>query len=116
MKHIYFHCCSLVFLLLFSSQVWAQKAVLRGTVTDNKNEPIPSVSVKATNTATNTTSSVLTDLDGVYEIGNLESGSYSVVFSFVGYQNTTKNISLSKGQNLELSIQLLEDNQVLGEV
>ncbi|MDP5044068.1 MAG: TonB-dependent receptor, partial [Leeuwenhoekiella sp.] len=55
-----------------------------GVLSDKEvnNEPLPFATVQIKGTTKGTT----TDFDGLYEIANVEAGSYTVVFSFVGYE------------------------------
>ena len=76
---------------------------IKGTVTNEKNEPLPYVNVFIENTYTGTT----TNEDGVYELNLNKPGKYTLVFQFLGY--TTKK--------LEINIQEFpfEQNMVLNE-
>jgi len=60
------------------------KGSIVGTVTDKEanNASLPFASVFIKGTSTGTTS----DIDGIYQISNVEPGTYTVVFSFVGYE------------------------------
>ena len=55
-----------------------------GTITDKEvnNEPLPFANVLIKDTTKGTTS----DFDGLYEIADLEPGTYTVVYSFLGYE------------------------------
>ncbi|QIP11373.1 TonB-dependent receptor [Spirosoma aureum] len=78
-----------------------------GTVTDEKGEPLPGVTVVVKGTARGTT----TDAHGVYRISVPDANSILLV-SFVGY--TTKEVSL--GNRTEINVQLEASNNQLTEV
>lgn len=80
----------LSFLLAFSplQAQYAPEGIIIGQLIDEElTEPIPFANVIIKGTTIGTT----TDLDGNFTIGGLESGTYTVVFSFMGYQ--TKELS-----------------------
>ena len=62
---------------------------IKGTVTNEKNEPLPYVNVFIENTYTGTT----TNEDGVYELNLNKPGKYTLVFQFLGY--TTKKLEIN---------------------
>ena len=64
----------------------AQQGIIKGIVKDAiSNEPIPFANILVLGTDFGTT----TDLDGAYEINNLEPGLYNVRASYIGYNETT---------------------------
>ncbi|WP_273005018.1 carboxypeptidase-like regulatory domain-containing protein, partial [Leeuwenhoekiella blandensis] len=71
--------------IIFSAATWAQgTGSIVGVLSDKEvnNEPLPFATVQIKNTSKGTT----TDFDGLYEISNVEAGTYTLVFSFVGYE------------------------------
>lgn len=98
----------LVFCLLCTLSVSAQ---LIGTITDDNNQPIPYVNIYLENSYTGTTSNA----NGNYELGLSKTGTYSVVFQFLGYKTQTKTIDI-KQLPYVLDITLLEENISLNEV
>ncbi len=75
---------SFVFILFFAitSTVIAQEGVIQGTIQDGElNDILPFANVIIKDTDTGTTS----DFDGKYSI-EIEPGTYTLVFSYVGYQ------------------------------
>ena len=73
-----------VFFLLVSTLIFGQaKGTIIGTVIDNEfeNEPLPFANVYIKGTTIGTT----TDFDGNYEL-TVDQGTYTVVFSFIGYK------------------------------
>jgi hypothetical protein len=72
--------------LLVSIFSFAQTGIIKGLVFDGvNNEPIPFANVVILGTTTGTT----TDIDGKYELTGLQPGVYTIVVSYLGYQNAT---------------------------
>ncbi|MDT0555326.1 TonB-dependent receptor [Patiriisocius hiemis] len=71
-------------LILFTIGLSAQTGSIVGKLTDKdfNNEPLPFANVIIKGTSTGTTS----DIDGLYALENVPVGSYTIVFSFVGYE------------------------------
>ncbi len=96
----------LSFLLLSTSALFAQKA-LKGTVMDEKGEPIPGVNVMIKGTMTGT----ITDVFGVY---NLETKTAEdvVIFSFIGYKTTEETV----GKRDKIDVMLMPEVELLDEI
>ncbi|WP_121666983.1 TonB-dependent receptor [Mesonia aquimarina] len=80
---------TLLFLSMLASVSYSQETgALKGSLADKEtdNQPLPFANVVIKGTSKGTT----TDFDGLYEIKNVEPGTYTIVFSFVGYE--TKEI------------------------
>ncbi|MCB0468640.1 MAG: carboxypeptidase-like regulatory domain-containing protein, partial [Aequorivita sp.] len=74
-----------LFFFLFTVLALAQESgsiVGKLTDTDYNNEPLPFANIFIKGTTIGVTS----DMDGLYAIENLKPGTYTVVFSFVGYE------------------------------
>lgn len=102
------------FILLFLSgfTLFAQNATLKGTIKDSKsNELLIGVNVSVENSTTGTTS----DENGYYEL-SLEPGSYKVTFSYVGYDDITKQVTLKANQVDVYDIYMGEVQSLLDEV
>ena len=100
--------------LLFSTWIFGQQTgAIVGKLTDKElnNEPLAFANVLIKGTTTGTTS----DFDGLYEIAGLEPGTYTVVFSYLGYETveipnvevvadkvTTLNIPMSASAGVAL--------------
>lgn len=105
MKNIY------IFLFLFFGSVlgvYSQSGTLAGNVTDGdyNNEPMAFANILVKGTTTGTTS----DFDGKYQL-NLDPGTYTIVFSFVGYE--TKEISevvIKANQVFDLDVTLASNS------
>ncbi len=87
-------------MLLFAAvvQVAAQDTgSVAGKLSDKEmnNEPLPFANVLIKGTTQGTTS----DFDGLYEVANLEPGTYTVVFSFLGYETVeVPNVTVEAGK------------------
>jgi hypothetical protein len=96
-------------LLVLSAGLFAQefRATLTGTVTDPSGGAIPNATVKAVNTAVNSTSETKTSSDGLYTIPLLEPGVYTVEITANGFQTLKREaITLAVGQKLNLPVRL----------
>ena len=80
MKRIFSILICLVSVISYSQE----KGSIAGKITDKEtgDQPLPFANVTIKNTSKGTTS----DFDGLYEINTIDPGTYTVVFSFVGYE------------------------------
>lgn len=115
-KNYFYYLCFCAFALLFSTALWAQKASITGVITDVNKEPLPGVTVRIENSATNALTGTTTDLDGKYEILGLEKGEYVLTFSYIGYITEIRTANVNQGAIQKLDISLNEDNKLLNEV
>ncbi len=104
MKQIYL----LVFIFLFSKESIATNVF--GKLTDEKGEVLSFASIYIQGTSKGTT----TNIDGIYNI-NLDSGSYQLVFQYIGYTTKVKKINLGN-EDLELNIVLSPISKNLQEI
>ncbi|PQJ79600.1 SusC/RagA family TonB-linked outer membrane protein [Polaribacter porphyrae] len=102
MKHL---TLTILFTLFFGFSLSAQN-VVKGTVTDENNNPIPSASILEKNTKNGTT----TDFDGKYTITIANNA--TIIFSYLGYKS--KEVKYA-GQK-EISISLEPDVAQLDEI
>lgn len=101
----------LCFLMSFSS--FSQTGSISGKVTDGATqEPLfgANVVIRGTNTGAST------DIDGNYRIQNLSPEVYTVDVFYVGYENVTKEVTLTQGANLTLNFTLTEGADLMSEV
>ena len=102
----------LSFFLLFLSSFYTQSKIIGKVIDEEFNETMPfaNVLVKGTNIG------VTTDFDGNYSI-KIEPGTYTLVFSFVGYR-TKELTDIKVGQNdiKEINVNLLSSSVGLEEV
>jgi len=102
---------TLLLSLLFPLLLAAQQGSIIGIVTDEKtNETIIGANVIIEGTVTGTA----TDLDGYYEIKNLNPGTYNVVISFISYQtDTLRAVKVNAGEATRLNFKIIEQAQTL---
>ena len=90
-------------LIVPASWAQAQTGNLYGTVTDvDDGLPLPGASVLIAGTA----QGAATDLDGEYRITGLAPGSYTVIFSFIGYRNQEIEVRITAGQDTQQDVQM----------
>lgn len=114
-KYIFFF-----FSLLFVVNMMAETPVLKktdanviGHVVDKKNgEHLPYITISLKGTTIGTT----TDATGHYFLKNLPEGKFTIEAKFVGYQTQQFEVTLKKGQTLEINFELEESNISLNEV
>jgi iron complex outermembrane recepter protein len=99
-----------VFALFMSFATFAQNTI-SGTVKDDKNQPLPGVSVVIKGTAKGT----ISDNKGNYTIKNVAVGKINVTASFVGQKATTQAIDVAAGANT-LNFTLQDDAMELESV
>ena len=102
MKQLYI----LIGLMIFGASAFAQKATVFGKITDGYNNILVAATVQA---GTNGTT---TDALGNYSL-ELEAGTYEIEVSYLGYETTTKAVTLAAGEEKNLNIQLLEGASLL---
>src|SRR6266699_4389178 len=82
-------------------------ATLGGTVSDASGALIPGVSIKATNSATGITATVITNEAGAYQFASIQSGTYKVSAELPGFQTQTYNaVVLGVSQQVRLNFTL----------
>ncbi|MEP4532094.1 MAG: SusC/RagA family TonB-linked outer membrane protein [Cyclobacteriaceae bacterium] len=94
-------------LFLLSCMVAMGQQIIKGTVVDEKNSPLPGVTVLEVGT----TNGTVTDLDGKYTL-NLSNPNATLSFSFIGFLKYTEEVG---GKNV-INATLEEDIKELGEV
>ena len=100
----------LVMILLLLT-LTAQAAALRGTVTDKMTkEPLIGAAVQVSGTTTG----AITDIDGNFELAGLRNGNYKIIISYVSYLTQTIEVNVNGLSGLK--VELVPDNQQLGEV
>lgn len=97
-------------LILSSAGAWAQETILKGTVTDAKEALIG-----ATVTVSKTSNAVVTDATGGYSLP-LVAGTYTIEFSYVGYDVITKKITIKTNETQVLDVKLGETPSILNTV
>ncbi|EPR70085.1 TonB-dependent receptor [Winogradskyella psychrotolerans RS-3] len=100
-------------LLSFSFLSAQQTGTVTGKIFDGEfNDVLPFANVVIQNTATGTT----TDFDGEYKL-TLDEGTYTLVFSFVGYETKAiTDVKIEANKVLELNVTLNPSSSALSEV
>lgn len=103
-------------MLIFITLGYAQEnGSIVGKLTDKEmnDEPLPFANVQIKGTSKGTTS----DMDGLFEIADVEPGTYTVVISFIGYSTLeVPNVKVVAGKVANVNASLSADSQQLGEV
>lgn len=84
---------------------------ITGSITDKNKEPLPFVNVYLKDTYKGTT----TNNDGNYILNLKKTGSYTLIFQYLGYKTIKKDVTISSFPHT-LNITLLEDAVTLNEV
>jgi len=87
----------LLFSILYSSALLAQKATVRGVILDVFDEPIPSVNITFGNTG------AISDLDGYYLIEITANENVQITYSHIGHKNVQATLNLSNNEDYELN-------------
>ena len=99
-----------IFSLLMSFATFAQNTI-SGTVKDDKNQPLPGVSV----VIKGLTKGTISDGKGNFTIKNVAAGKMNVVASFIGQKSVTQAIDVASGENT-LNFTLQDDAMELESV
>lgn len=106
----------LILLLISLSYVaFSQNGTIEGIVLDKEldNSPLPFANVFVKGTSLGTT----TDFDGNFTLNNIPSGTYTIVFSFVGYETLSlDNVAVEPSKFTQLSVSLGPGTNLLDEV
>ena len=101
-----------LFLLLFSTTYYSQSKIIGKVIDEEFNETMPFANVLIKGTS----QGVTTDFDGNYSL-EVQPGTYTVVFSFVGYQTKEiTGITVNENEVKELSVNLSSSSVGLEEV
>ena len=99
--------------VLFSA-AFAQTGIIRGTIIDAKtDEPLIGASVLVEGT----TNGAAADLDGNYIIQNVPAGTYTLVVSYVAYNQVTREgVAVESNQETVVDFEMASDDITLQEV
>ncbi|MEM8894828.1 MAG: TonB-dependent receptor [Bacteroidota bacterium] len=89
-----------------------EKGNLGGTITDDKNNPLPGVTIQLQDN----TIGDITDQNGEFIIPNLGAGSYTLIISSLGFQKTIRKINVVSARTTDLSVSLNESAEELDEI
>ncbi|MBQ0734649.1 TonB-dependent receptor [Aquimarina celericrescens] len=79
---------------------------------ESNDQPLPFANVLIKGTTKGTT----TDFDGLYTIDNLEPGTYTLEFSFVGYETLDKEVTIKAGETVTVNTSIGASAAALDEV
>ncbi|MEX0810822.1 MAG: TonB-dependent receptor [Chitinophagales bacterium] len=99
----------LLILILSCNILFAQNAVVKGTVKDRESSEM----LFGVNIISNTGTGTTTDMDGNYEL-ELEPGDYTLTWKFLGYESVKRKVSLDAGESKSINIQLSVKAEDLG--
>ena len=99
-------------LLLFSALQAAAQSTIKGNVTDQKGVTLPGANVFLEGTFTGAT----TGANGAFSFQAAETGSYTLVVRYIGYNEFKKAVNLKAGDSTWVAVQLKEEPAQLGEV
>lgn len=93
-------------LLITYNPAWGQtgRASISGTVDDPSGSVIPAVTITATNTSTNVSYKAETNSAGVYYIGALPIGPYTLVGRKAGFKQWRRDLQLEVGQSASINL------------
>lgn len=102
-----FICVKIIFaiILINSFLSYAQNSSLTGKVIKEDGKPAELVNVGLKGT----TIGAVTNSDGEFKISNINPGSYTVVFSFVGYETKEVNVEVKANKNLAIETIVLKE-------
>ncbi|MBN1925777.1 MAG: TonB-dependent receptor [Prolixibacteraceae bacterium] len=102
------------FLVLSSNLVFAQNGIIKGRVVDaDSNEPLPFVNVVVMGTL----KGAVTDLDGNFQMFNLDPGFIRLTTSFIGYNSAVSDeIEVTNSNIANIEITMKEADTELAEV
>ncbi|ARS40585.1 energy transducer TonB [Sphingobacteriaceae bacterium GW460-11-11-14-LB5] len=102
----------LILFSVLSLSAFAQtSSSISGTIKDGKE-----VIVGATIQIKETKIGATTDQSGYYEIKNIQPGSYTIVVSYIGFIQESKNITVKQGQIVKIDFSLKKDQKQLNDV
>ncbi|MFD2034797.1 TonB-dependent receptor [Belliella marina] len=87
--------------MLIAQDIYAQ-AIIRGKVIDNQNLSLPGANVILEGTGKGT----VTNQSGDFSVLGVPAGNYNLIVSYLGYNGSTKEVSVKDGQTLELKFQM----------
>ncbi|WP_180994051.1 carboxypeptidase-like regulatory domain-containing protein, partial [Arenibacter sp. NBRC 103722] len=97
--------------LLLSLNAFSQ-ASIKGKITDEADQPLIGATVYIEELKKGT----MTDLDGRYELLNIEAGTWTLTLRMLGYQSKAEQITLGPDASLTYDVVLSEDLGSLDEV
>ncbi len=101
------------FIMLFANLIFSQEnGAISGVITDESEIPIPGATVQIANLG----KGIITDFDGKFTIDNIPAGNYTMIVSYVGYENFSENVSVTADKTTTVRVSLKETTGQLDEV
>src|ERR1700761_9385266 len=106
-----------LFILLCLSAFTYAAGIIKGTVTDKKNnEPLIGATISIKNKSTGEANYVSVGLDGSYIFKNLKEGSYDLEVRYISYEPLQKHAEVEDGQTVTVNFALESKSSSLNEV
>jgi len=107
----------ILLLSIFSVQAFSQHSEISGTVKSSDGTmSLPGATVILEKTADQTTKGIVTDIEGKFKIGKVDTGQYTIKVQFIGYVPYTKALNM-QGKPVDLGdILLAEETTTLKEI
>ncbi len=103
---------TLLFLIL-TSIAFSQSGSVKGTISNNNNNPLYGVNI----IIKNTTKGTLSNIKGYFELSNLENGDFTISLSSLGYKTREISFSIVDSKIIDLkTINLYEGDEILKEI
>lgn len=90
-------------------------AEIRGVVMDNKKEPLVNATVQLFQNG-KAKGGTITDFDGAYSIKGLDSGSYELKVSYIGYKTTNQPVMLGADNLVKVTTVLVPDGKLHNQI
>ena len=104
---------SIMLFFAFTSIAFSQNGSVKGTITNNNNNPLYGVNI----ILKNTTKGSLSNEKGYFEVNNITKGDYLISISYLGYKTKEIAVSIKNNETVDLeTILLYEGNELLQEV
>ncbi|NNF85892.1 MAG: TonB-dependent receptor [Winogradskyella sp.] len=101
----------LLLLFIMTTAIVSAQSSISGIVKDTEGMPLPGVNV----ILEGTTKGAMSDMDGNYEITNVENGTYTLVGSYLGFRTFKKSVTVA-GSDIIVDITMAEDAESLDQV
>ena len=115
MKLKFYSISILICILSISLQSYAQKSVgtIKGFVYDSKSaEPLPYANVQLVGSS----QVAVTDINGFFNLPNVNVGSYKLLIKFIGYNMDSSIVSVEENKTSNLKLFLKESETTLNEI
>ncbi|UJP65143.1 TonB-dependent receptor [Mongoliitalea daihaiensis] len=99
----------LVLIFFLQQSVFAQRAAIKGLVTDENNDPVVGAAVLLDGTVRG----VQTDASGYFQMRDINSGNYTLKISMLGFKDFKVQFELGDREQKEFSVALEEDPLLL---